>query len=207
MAINPVSDLVLDVARAADPQSYQTSAARLRSHAPATMAASYNYGVAGHYKVPGGLTRDNFASFATTASAATAGQTDVNPAYRKFEAFMLQNFVQSMFTGDTQTSFGKGIAGDHWKSMMADAIAQKMTDNGGIGVADMLAAGQKRADATRAFEVSEPTMSNALSLTIAKIQSDSDPESLSKDIVHGFERQLIQKQLDNSAANETPKRA
>ncbi|MBX4378971.1 rod-binding protein, partial [Mycobacterium tuberculosis] len=61
-----------------------------------------------------------------------------NPAYKKFESFMLQSFVESMFTGDNQAVFGKGIAGDYWKSMMAEAVAKKMADAGGIGVARML---------------------------------------------------------------------
>ena len=145
MAINPPSDLVMDVARAADPQAYRMAAERLRApSASATMVAS----------AAGGLTRDNFASFSDSLAAGISVRPDAqnaaNPAYRKFEAFMLQSFVQSMFTSDTTATFGKGIAGEYWKSMMAEAMANKMADGGGVGIAKLLeeqAARNGRADA------------------------------------------------------------
>lgn len=195
MAINPPSDLVLDVARAADPQAFRASAARLqRSAAVATVALGDKAG-----GLPG-LTRENFAGLAQADGAALQTGSDINPAYRKFEAFMLQNFVQSMFTGDSQSTFGKGLAGEYWKSMMSDAIAQKMAEGGGIGVAAMLAAGQKHA-ATK-----EVPLTAAFADMASGMAGDRDPLSVSKDIVHGFERQLIQKQRENSAAHGEPKR-
>ncbi len=103
MAINPPSDLVMDVARAADPQAYRMAAERLKApSAPGTMVASAAVG----------LTRDNFASFSDSLAAGVSVRPDAqnaaSPAYRKFEAFMLQSFVQSMFTSDTTATFGKG---------------------------------------------------------------------------------------------------
>lgn len=72
-----------------------------------------------------GLTQDNFGSFSENLAAEVSvrpdAQSAASPAYRKFEAFMLQSFVQSMFTSDTTATFGKGIAGEYWKSMMAEA--------------------------------------------------------------------------------------
>jgi hypothetical protein len=103
MAINPPSDLVMDVARAADPQAYRMAAERLKS-VSGTMQATASSVT--------GLTRDNFASFSDSLSAGVTmrpdAQNTINPAYRKFEAFMLQSFVQSMFTSDTTATFGHG---------------------------------------------------------------------------------------------------
>ncbi|PWU71852.1 flagellar biosynthesis protein FlgJ [Ochrobactrum sp. POC9] len=188
MAINPPSDLVMDVARAADPQAYRMAAQRLRApSASATMVAS----------AAGGLTRDNFASFSDSLAAGISVRPDAqnaaNPAYRKFEAFMLQSFVQSMFTSDTSATFGKGIAGEYWKSMMAEAMANKMADGGGVGIAKLLeeqAARNGRADAPTTL---------ALGDVIDNLGDHVSENAVSKDIVHGFERKLIQKQLDNNS--------
>ncbi|PQA72443.1 rod-binding protein [Brucella oryzae] len=190
MAINPPSDLVMDVARAADPQAYRMAAERLRApSASATMVAS---------AASGGLMRDNFASFSDSLAAGVSVRPDAqnvaNPAYRKFEAFMLQSFVQSMFTSETTATFGKGIAGEYWKSMMAEAMANKMADGGGVGIARLLeeqAARNGRADAPATI---------ALGDVINNLGDQVSENAVSKDIVHGFERKLIQKQLDNNSA-------
>ena len=65
--------------------------------------------------------------------------------YAKFESFVLQTFIQSMFSGDHDGDvFGQGSAGRYWRSMLAGAIADNMAQSGGIGIARML-----RADAER----------------------------------------------------------
>ena len=188
MAINPPSDLVMDVARAADPQAYRMAAERLKApSAPGTMVAS---------AAAGGLTRDNFASFSDSLAAGVSVRPDAqnvtNPAYRKFEAFMLQSFVQSMFTSDTTATFGKGIAGEYWKSMMAEAMANKMADGGGVGIARLL-----EEQAARKGRAGAPT-TIALGDVINNLGDSVSENTVSKDIVHGFERKLIQNQLDNN---------
>lgn len=194
MAINPPSDLVMDVARAADPQAYRMAAERLRApSASGTMVAS----AAGD-----GLTRDNFASFSDSLAAGVNVRPEVqnvaNPAYRKFEAFMLQSFVQSMFTSDTPATFGKGIAGEYWKSMMAEAMANKMADSGGVGIARLLeeqAARNRRTDA--------PT-TMAFGDVVDDLGGSVSQNGVSKGIVHGFERRLIQKQLEHVSRKWDP---
>ncbi|MFI3903205.1 rod-binding protein [Ochrobactrum sp. S1502_03] len=167
MAINPVSDLVMDVARAADPQAYRAASERLKS-----LSAVAD-------------TKVGFSSYADRfnagAKAEPPTQDPANSAYRKFEAFMLQSFVQSMFTSDASTTFGKGIAGEYWKSMMSEAMANKMADSGGVGIARLL-----EEQATRKAQL-EP----ASALAIAG-------NSVANDLVHGFERQHIQWQLNNN---------
>ncbi|MEJ5021390.1 rod-binding protein [Ochrobactrum vermis] len=193
MAINPPSDLVMDVARAADPQAYRRVAERLRApSASGTAVAS---------AAVGGLTRDNFASFSDSLAAGISMRPDAqnaaNPAYRKFEAFMLQSFVQSMFTSDTTATFGKGIAGEYWKSMMAEAMANKMADGGGVGIAKLL-----EEQAARTGRADAPT-TLALGDVINNLGDHVSENTVSKDIVHGFERKLIQKQLDNNSDTDS----
>jgi flagellar protein FlgJ len=180
MAISPPSDLVLDVALAADPETMRASVEKLRGMASDRVTAQVQ------------LSRDSFASMQQTSIAAD-GSTPakapnaLNPAYKKFEAFMLQSFVESMFTGDNQAVFGQGIAGDYWKSMMAEAVANKMTDAGGIGIAHMLEqqSAKKARNEAAATGPTPELPNNQLNFN----QQDTNV------ILYQIERQLIHKQL------------
>jgi Rod binding domain-containing protein len=57
-------------------------------------------------------------------------------AAQKFEAFVLQSFIQEMMPETQESVFGGGISGDFWKSMMSEKIAEQVAARGGIGIAD-----------------------------------------------------------------------
>lgn len=130
MAISPPSDIVLDVARAVEPADLQSArtelARRTGASAPAGPDAAF--------------------SLTTTSPGAArrADPTDQAAAYRKFEGVVLQTFIQSMLPKDAEDVYGKGVAGDMWKSMMAGRIADVMTERGGIGIASRLLADHYR---------------------------------------------------------------
>lgn len=130
MAITPPSDLVLDVARAADPVKYQASVQKLRG-----MQGAAGNGNTGTVAVP---FVDIVQPELSILPAAVAGGKKPVEAYRKFEAFMLQAMVQDMFTTDTPSVFGKGPGSEFWKSMLVEIVAKEMAEGGGVGVADML---------------------------------------------------------------------
>jgi hypothetical protein len=121
LAISPPSDIVLDVARAATSQDVEAARAALieRSGAPATSFPDTAHG----------LSRDS------------AGTVDP-PAqtYKRFEAMVLQTFIQNMLPKDTQDVYGKGVAGDMWKSQLAERLADVVAERGGIGIARSLLA-------------------------------------------------------------------
>ncbi|CAN7701547.1 rod-binding protein [Phyllobacterium sp. LjRoot231] len=184
MAINPPSDLVLDVAMAADPDTLRASVEKLRSMASDRVAAQMQ------------LSRENFASMQqpipVSGSVTDNAPLAPNPAFKKFEAFMLQSFVESMFAGDNQAVFGEGIAGDYWKSMMAEAVANKMADAGGIGVARML----EQQSAKRA-KSEAATQAEGAASGISTDQHHFQRQD-SNVILYQIERQLIHKQLKST---------
>ncbi|UXN58906.1 rod-binding protein [Phyllobacterium zundukense] len=183
MAINPPSDLVLDVAMAADPDTLRTSLEKLRSMASDRVAAQMQ------------LSRENFAAMQqpVSSSGSIAGSVThaPNAAFKKFEAFMLQSFVESMFTGDNQAVFGEGIAGDYWKSMMAEAVANKIADAGGIGVARMLAQQSEKKAKSEAAAQAEKV--SGMSIDQQHFQNQD-----SNVILYQIQRQLIHKQLKST---------
>lgn len=119
MAISPPSDIVLDVARAAGPADIAAAREALARKAGGP-AAPFTVGE-------------------PTLSRATAGASgpDVNAAnkYQRFEAMVLQTFIQNMLPKDAEGVYGKGLAGDMWKSQLSERLADVMAARGGIGIA------------------------------------------------------------------------
>lgn len=140
MAISPPSDIVNDVARAADPARYQAAAQKLLDGASAVDGASFEdavKSVAGQPLMATGADvytlRNSLRNDAESASAARTKK-----AHQEFEAYILQTFVESMLPKDAENTYGKGNAGSIWKSMMAEQIGAQISRAGGIGVAKQL---------------------------------------------------------------------
>lgn len=87
---------------------------------------------------------------AAAAAPAPARKAD---AAQKFEAFVLQTFIQEMMPETPEGVYGSGIAGDFWKSMMAEKIADQVAQRGSIGIADLV----RRADLSAARPAGGPS--------------------------------------------------
>ncbi len=131
MAISPPSDLILDVAKAADTVSLQAATSRLKSIAASGSGADFQLAFTD-------------ASAGTTAAfnryspeATNAAGANKSPA-EKFEAMILSQFVETMLPQDSEAVFGEGATGEIWKSMLAEQIANQLAASGGVGIADMI---------------------------------------------------------------------
>lgn len=139
MTVAPVAnDLITDVINAADPVAQRNAVSRLERLTPAQQAEFAS------------ALKGEFATGQTQATSMPAGtpvpttpvirQSEGNyGVYRKFEAFVLQMFVESMLPKDAEQVFGKGSAGNIWRSMMAEQIGNEMAKGKGIGIAQQLA--------------------------------------------------------------------
>lgn len=83
-----------------------------------------------------GLVREADGRAARVNAMAQANRAARSETFQKFEAMVLQNFVQTMLPEDGDAVFGTGMAGDMWKSFLAQEIAGQMAKAGGIGIAD-----------------------------------------------------------------------
>ncbi|WP_173934815.1 rod-binding protein [Chelativorans sp. Marseille-P2723] len=118
MAISLPGDILLDVARAADPEKVAQARARLQSFARAT-------------------------GFAAPQPAAGLRQADPVRADRpepsvQFEAMVLQNFLQSMLPEEGDAVFGEGLSGQMWRSLLAQELGTALAKRGGIGIAERI---------------------------------------------------------------------
>lgn len=153
MAISPPSDIVLGVARAVDPSSYQAAAQRLARMGAATPPTN----IAAAEKSDSAAVADWTAEVLKQQTAA-AGQSQPpgsplqlastprsstsavkSSPYTQFESFVLQSFIESMLPQDAESVFGGGIAGQYWKSMMAEKLAEQLAESGSVGIARQLA--------------------------------------------------------------------
>jgi peptidoglycan hydrolase FlgJ len=127
VGINPPSDIVLGSMLAADPDKYRVAVARLRQFAlppsRATAAA----------EAP--------PTFALRATVSSAHRSAASDAFGQLEAFVLQTFIQNMLPSNAEAAFGKGTAGEVWKSMLAEQLANQMALSGQVGLARRLAEG------------------------------------------------------------------
>ncbi|MCX8996133.1 rod-binding protein [Rhizobiaceae bacterium BDR2-2] len=136
MAISPPSDLVLDVVKAAEPSEIQAAREKLRSRAAGAEATLLAGTGAGFASTVG--TVDGAASKAGLGNAHPASASAVPEVYRKFEASVLSTFIQNMLPSESEEVYGKGSAGEFWKSMMAEQMANAVAERGGIGIAEQL---------------------------------------------------------------------
>jgi hypothetical protein len=67
-------------------------------------------------------------------------QTTLTNAHKDFESIVLKNMFETMLPDGAENVFGKGIAGETWKSMMAEQLAAEVVRSGGLGIAARLAA-------------------------------------------------------------------
>lgn len=126
MAISPPSDIVLDVARAAGPDDIAAAREALVKKASGA-TPPFSIG-------------EPALSRASAAAETSNSDTKDAKQYQRFEAMVLQTFIQNMLPKDTEGVYGKGLAGDMWKSQLAERVADVMAERGGIGIAKSMLA-------------------------------------------------------------------
>ena len=131
MAVSLPSDIVLDVARAVEPRTLEAARAKLASRAGGIAVPGESFSVGG----AGG--EGGFGGSLTAQARPLRAEAPAEP-YRKFEAMVLSTFVQDMMPKHSDSVFGEGMAGDMWKSLMAQQLGTVTADRGGIGIADSL---------------------------------------------------------------------
>ncbi len=143
MAITPPSDILLDVVQAADPAKSKAAAERLArmdwSAVTSEVAAS-----AARPPSP------------AAAIAVSSSLPSKNNVYSQFEAFVLQSFIEAMLPKQTEVVFGKGMAGEIWKSMLAEKLAAKAAESGGLGIAERVAGTRTHSSAATPSALASP---------------------------------------------------
>jgi flagellar protein FlgJ len=143
VAINPPSDILSDVAAAAHPAKLREATRRLETAGAEAAAAA---GFASALSTAGaGKAAEAAAAAASLPSGTTKPVAAPLPkpteqeALKKFEAFFLQTFVDSVLPKGSEAVFGAGTAGEVWRSMLAEQIAAEIAKGSSFGIAERIA--------------------------------------------------------------------
>jgi peptidoglycan hydrolase FlgJ len=190
MTIAPASDIVLDALMAADPAKSRAVADKLSQMRPSrvgdfdTAVAEPDAALKAASTASVGAARQQAAD-ATALLAQrpppridTAGSRGgaIPPAYRKFEAFVLQTFIESMLPRGSAVNFGKGVAGDVWRSMLAEQLGNAVAKSGGVGIAKFLAAahpGEAPSDRKVPAQIPPPAVGLSAAAATGPMQSSA----------------------------------
>ena len=141
MAFNPRTDVVLEVASAADPSRANLAAQRLNALSGSDVSTA---------EFAASLERAAGASSAPATPAVSAadarsrlaeppgGPNKLAQAKTQFEAMMLNSFVSELLPKDSGEVFGQGMAGDMWRSMLAEQVSTQIAKSGKLGLARRL---------------------------------------------------------------------
>jgi peptidoglycan hydrolase FlgJ len=149
MIVTSTPDVVLDVLEAADPVVQREATAKL----DALKSSAADFAASLDSQVDKARATANAADDQSSAKPAPADIGASNAAapvrvikapsssevYRKFEAFVLQVFVDSMLPKESEEVFGKGTAGGIWRSMLAEQLGNQLAQGNGVGIAKQLA--------------------------------------------------------------------
>ncbi|MCW6507346.1 rod-binding protein [Lichenifustis flavocetrariae] len=139
MSIAPPSDIVLDVAQAADPSRVQAAAAKLASLAAGTTGDIDFTAVLQSRSAPIAPPQTSPAAHPLDYGRGHQIETKRSSPYQKFEAVVLQNFLQSILPKDSEL-FGDAFSADAYRSMLAEQLATQVAKTGRLGIAHAIEA-------------------------------------------------------------------
>jgi peptidoglycan hydrolase FlgJ len=142
MSIFPATDLVTEVAKAADPTRRNAAVARLSemSNASPNSVDGFSNLVADNRKPLDSPKPIGLAPPIAVNAASTSGPSSIRPgdATQKFEAFIIQSCLETILPKSEGGFFGRGTAGDVWRSMIAEQIGDQIAKAGGLGIRKLL---------------------------------------------------------------------
>jgi hypothetical protein len=138
MSIFPATDIVSDVARAADPRKVQVAMKRLNDFASARMSAGQNFAAAVDRRLKAQAGPPMLARAQTGAGGPAQYAPEAKPpavvAAEKFEAYILQTWLEALLPKAEGMLYGSDGAGGVWRSMMAEQLGGQIAKSGGVGL-------------------------------------------------------------------------
>ncbi len=144
MSISPPSDILLDSLRGVDPAARNASIEKLKKYGqtvitPANGEPTFKSQLA--QAQPSGMPFHANSALTGMRNDAVLHQRQISPAksaLQQFEGAFIKNFIDTMQPSKTSSLYGTGTAGSVWQSFMSDAVSQKISEAGGVGIAKSL---------------------------------------------------------------------
>jgi peptidoglycan hydrolase FlgJ len=137
VSISPVSDIVLDVVRAADPAKSRAAAEKLSHLDGVIEATNANFEhVLANTQLPASVSWPSRPGARVKSVALLPSMDDQTKAYKGLEQLVLKNLVENMLPNESAGFFGSGTAADIWRSMLADQLATEMGHSVDLGISN-----------------------------------------------------------------------
>ena len=82
---------------------------------------------------------DKILDAARTPKSKEVSNTQINQDVAKqFEVMVLSQFIGEVFREQADGAFGKGMQGDFYTSIFSEAVAEKLAEGDGFGIAKLL---------------------------------------------------------------------
>jgi flagellar protein FlgJ len=152
VSIFPATDIVSDVARAADPQRAQAAMKRLVDANSTTRMAGNDFATVAKSATSPPLAYSFESPLNLRGATASIGPSKdpAAAAAQKFEAFVLQSWLEIMLPKQQSGAFGSGGAGGVWRSMMAEQLGAQIASAGGLGLQKIIATPNRNSDSAKA---------------------------------------------------------
>jgi peptidoglycan hydrolase FlgJ len=174
MSINPGSDIVLDVMKAADPTRAEQTTARLDALGAMSPPDPSEF-TRVLMESPTGVPSSLYSGRQVLAQGAAGATTKAGKAATAFEAEIIDSFVKEMLPKNASDVYGQGEAGDIWRSMLSDQISNQIAKNGELGIARKLFA----THALHSHGKADLSVSNPRQPTADAVQASENPISIS----------------------------
>ena len=140
MGLNPASDVILEVARAADPTRAAAVTQRLDALGSAPVGTDFanvldrTAGAVTPSPVQAPRPPDLRARLTTGVDA----PDKASKAETQFESVMLNAFINELLPKEAPDAFGQGLSGQMWRSLLAEKIANQIAGSGALGLGSRL---------------------------------------------------------------------
>jgi flagellar protein FlgJ len=179
VSIDPSTDIILEVARAADPARATAVAERLNALSRQGAASPQDFAAALDASAPLPAAVEAAPDLRARLTDATLGRNRrADEVPKKLESLVLTEFIGEMLPKDTPSAYGKGFAGDMWRSLLAERVADQMAASGRVGIASRLFAGRPL---SRSAELLAPNRPHGLGEANAT-QASANPLSAPSDV-------------------------
>jgi len=141
MSIFPATDIISDVARAAEPHKRDVAMKRLNDIASSNRTNTSAFTAMVDARRRTAPTCEIIRPAVVDGGLAGRPQPLKSPATvaaQKFEAYILQTWLEVLLPKVEGGSFGAGAGGDVWRSMMAERLGAQLASAGGVGIQKML---------------------------------------------------------------------
>lgn len=143
----------------------------------------------------------------SVGASPSPGETEARAAapesFRRFEAMVLQTFIQNMLPRDGAAVYGKGMAGDMWKSMLAEKMADVMSERGGIGIADRMLGGHYAGTVAKSASEASAIPGDAVDAAVSST-TEPRPGAIAPAVLDSMQRLLSELLTGDSPLGEAP---